>query len=410
MAARSGASLGALLPRNRLPLVARPPGRANSTLVKTVLEILFWLSVGLLAWSQVGYPLALVLLQMVLRRPGAPSAIKGDDVPFVTIVVAAYREATVIERRVKNLRQLDWPADRLEIIVACDGSDDGTVEAARAAGADQVLDLPRGGKVRAQDTAVKAATGELIAFSDANSTWRPTALRYLLAPFSDSSVAYVCGRVRFERGDGTNQEGLYWRFEMFIRGLEARLSSVTAGNGAIYAVRRSDYVEVDPVMGHDLKLPFTLVKLGHRAVEAPAASATELMVPSLEGEFARKRRMMSHAWPIVIKGGLLSPRGYSPLYAFMIFSHRAIRYASPLLHAVALLTSAILALGSTFWAAIFVLQALLLGAALLGSRVKAKPLLIARYYVFMTAAIGAGWWDWARHGTEAGWEPPEGTR
>lgn len=373
-------------------------------------ELLFWLSAGLLVWSQAGYPLFLAAMQAVLRRPSPPRPLRGDDVPFVTVVVAAYREATVIERRIANLRALDWPADRIELVVACDGSDDGTQEAARAAGADVVLDLPRGGKIRAQNAAVRAARGELIAFSDANAVWKPDALRALAAAFADPKVAYACGRVRFENADGTNQEGLYWRFEMFIRGLEAKLSSVTAGNGAIYAVRATDYVEVDPVMGHDLKLPFTLVKAGRRSIEAPLAQATELMVPSIEGEFARKRRMMSHAWPIVIKGGLLSPKGYSPLYALMIFSHRAIRYASPLLHAVALISSAVLAPGSAFWTVVLVGQLLILAAAFAARWVSSRPLLVCRYYVLMTAAIAGGLWEWARHGTEAGWEPPEGTR
>jgi glycosyltransferase involved in cell wall biosynthesis len=352
----------------------------------------------------------LTVLQALLRKPSPPRPLRGDDVPFVTVVVAAYREATVIERRIQNLRALDWPAGRIELIVACDGSDDGTPEAARAAGADTVLDLPRGGKIRAQNAAVRAARGELIAFSDANAVWKPDALRALAAAFNDPEVAYVCGRVRFGNADGTNQEGLYWRFEMFIRGLEAKLSSVTAGNGAIYAVRASDYVEVDPVMGHDLKLPFTLVKAGRRAIEAPLANATELMVPSIEGEFARKRRMMSHAWPIVIKGGLLSPKGYSPLYALMIFSHRAIRYASPLLHVVALISSAALAPGSVFWTVVFGGQLLILVAAVAAKWAPSRLLLVCRYYVLMTAAIAGGFWEWTRHGTEAGWEPPEGTR
>lgn len=391
-------------PPAELPGILRP--------VTLAFEVLFWASIGLLAWSQVGYPLFLLILQALLRRPSAPSPIRGDDVPFVSIVIAAYREEPVIARRVRNMRALDWPADKLEVIVACDGSDDGTQEVARAAGADVVLDLPRGGKVRAQDAAVKAAKGDLIAFGDANSQWKPSALRNLLAPFFESDdVAYVCGRVRFENSEGTNQEGLYWRMEMMIRGLEAKLASVTAGNGAIYAMRKKDYVEVDPVMGHDLKMPFTIVKNGHRATEAPGAQAVELMVPSLEGEFARKRRMMSHAWPIVVKGGLLSPKGYSPLYALMIFSHRAIRYASPFLHVIALVASVVLAAaGSTFWALVVAAQGLVFLGAVVGGRVKSRPLLILRYYVLMTASIAGGWWDWWRHGTEAGWEPPEGTR
>ena len=103
---------------------------------------------------------------------------------------------------------------------------------------------------------------------------------------------------------------MYWRYELWLRAQESALASVTAGNGAIYAVRREAYVEVDPVMGHDLSFPFLMVKRGRRAVYAPEARATEKMVPTIEGEWRRKRRMMSHAWPIVLRGGLLSPRGY----------------------------------------------------------------------------------------------------
>lgn len=375
-----------------------------------LLEIVFWVSAGLLVWSQVGYPLMLRGVALVRRPPVSRGPIEGDQVPLVTVVVAAYREAGVIARRIENLRELDWPAGRLELIVACDGSDDGTAAAATAAGADLVLDLPRGGKVSAQNAAVRHAKGDIVAFSDANSLWDGDALRALIGAFEDERVAYACGRVRFVRTDGTNEEGLYWRYEMSVRGLESRLASVTAGNGAIYAVRRRDYVEVDPVMGHDLKLPFTLVKRGRRAVEAPLAQARELMVPSLEGEFQRKRRMMSHAWPIVIDGGLLSPSGYPPFYALMIASHRAIRYFSPFLHLLAIFTSAILAFGSAFWLVILGLQLALVAAAVAGKWISWRPLGVCRYYVLVTSAIALGGWDWARHGTPAGWEPPEGTR
>ena len=153
--------------------------------------------------------------------------------------------------------------------------------------------------------------------------------------------------------DATNQEGLYWRYEMALRALESRLGSITAGNGAIYATRRDVLHEVDPIMGHDLSFPFNMVKRGWRAVYVPAARATEKMVPSIEGEFARKRRMMSHAWPIVLRGGLLSPRGYPPLYALMIVSHRVLRYAAPFLHVVAFVASAALVSESPVYAVAF---------------------------------------------------------
>jgi Glycosyltransferase like family 2 len=375
-------------------------------------KVALWGSAGALVYAQAGYPLLLAVLARRRAPAEPPPPRPGGAEPVVSLVVAAHREAGVIADKVANARALDWPADRLEVIVACDGSPDDTAARARAAGADRVLELPRGGKVRAQDAAVRVARGDLLAFSDANARWEPGALGALVARFADPRVGYACGQVRFVSEGGTNQEGLYWRYEMAVRALESRLASVTAGNGAIYAVRREAYVEVDPVMGHDLKLPFTLVKDGWRAVYEPEARASEKMVPTIEGEFARKRRMMSHAWPIVLRGGLLDPRGYPPLYALMIASHRVLRYFGPFLHVVALLASLALSGrgGGRLHRAALAAQLALLAAAAAGGRVRARPLLVARYYVLTTASIAAGLWDHARHGTAAGWAPPEGTR
>ena len=270
----------------------------------------------------------------------------------------------MIAERIANLRALDYPHERLELIVACDGSPDDTAERARAAGADLVLELPRGGKIRAQDAGVERSHGEIVAFSDANVTWQPDALRRLIAPFADARVGYVCGDVRLVSQDGDNQEGLYWRYEMAIRRLESRLRSVTGGNGAIYATRREAYLVVDPIMGHDLSFPFKMVKRGWRAVYAPDARASEKMVPTIEGEFARKRRMMGHTWPIVVRGGMLSPRGYDPLYALMIASHRILRYLSPFLHLVVLGTNiALLGSGWVYIVTLAVQVAVLVGGA-----------------------------------------------
>jgi cellulose synthase/poly-beta-1,6-N-acetylglucosamine synthase-like glycosyltransferase len=362
----------------------------------------FWISTTLLAWTQALYAPALALLRRALGSP--PTAPSGDVTPPVTLIIPAYQEAAVIAAKVANARALDYPG--LEIIVAVDGADPATVEQAQQA--DQVLELPRGGKIRAQDQAVKQARGEIVAFSDANAMWDAAALRHLVEPFADPQVAYACGQVTFTNDAGTNQEGLYWRYEMWLRASESALASVTGGNGAIYAVRKSAYIEVDPIMGHDLSFPFNLVKRGHRAVYVPAARATEKMVPSIEGEWARKRRMMSHGWPIVVKGGLADPRGYPPLYALMIVSHRLLRYGTPLLHVItALATLALLRQGAVYKLAAAA-QAALIAAAL--SNRRAKPFLIARYYVLTTAALAAGLYDWLRHGTPAGWDAPEGTR
>ncbi|HKH18930.1 MAG TPA: glycosyltransferase [Solirubrobacteraceae bacterium] len=374
---------------------------------------IFWGAAVKLAWTQVGYGAFLALLRRARGNP--PVAPAGDaGTPPVSLIVAAYGEERVIAAKVANALALDWPRDRLELVVAVDGGADSgadsTAERARAAGADVVLELPRGGKVRAQDAGVAASHGELIAFSDANAGWEPGALRALVAPFADPEVGYVCGQVRFVNERGTNQEGLYWRYEMWLRANESALASVTAGNGAIYALRREAYIHVDEVMGHDLSFPFNVVKRGRRAVYAPAARAIEKMVPSIAGEGVRKRRMMSHAWAIVLRGGMLSPRGYPPLYALMIASHRVLRYTAPLLHlAAAAATLALLRHGPAYRAAALA-QAGLLGAAAAGGRVRLRPALVARYYVATTAALGAGLYDHLRHGTPAVWESAEGTR
>jgi cellulose synthase/poly-beta-1,6-N-acetylglucosamine synthase-like glycosyltransferase len=368
------------------------------------MRVAFWLSTGLLVYAQAGYG---VLLAALSRLRRAAPAYAPAEPPSVSLVVAAYAEEAVIADKVANALALDYPRDRLEIVVACDGSPDATPALAREAGADVVLELAHGGKIRAQDAAVERSVSDIVAFSDANAIWERDALRRLVEPFADPQVGYACGQVSFLNRAGTNQEGLYWRYEMWLRAMESRLASVTGGNGAIYATRREDYLVVDPVMGHDLSFPFNMVKRGRRAVYAPAARATEKMVPSIEGEFARKRRMMSHAWPIVLRGGLLSPRGYPPLYALMVASHRVLRYASPFLHLVAFAANAALLSQGWVYVAAFALQCALLLAALAGG---IRPFLVARYYVLTTASIAAGLWDWARHGTPAGWAPAEGTR
>ncbi len=384
----------------------------------TALEILFWLSAGLLVWTQLGYAAAMAaiarLFAPVVSPPAAAAA--AGRLPSLSLIVAAHDEQEVIAAKVANALALDYPRELLEVIVACDGCADATAARARAAGADVVLELPRGGKIRAQDAAVRGARGEIVAFSDANALWEPDALRALAGAFADARVGYACGQVRFvqaARGDGaTNQEGLYWRYELGVRSLESRLRSVTAGNGAIYATRREAYMEVDPIMGHDLSFPFKMVKRGWRAVYVPGARATEKMVPSIEGEFARKRRMMSHAWPILVRGGMLSPRGYGLGYGLMILSHRILRYATPALHAVALLANLLLVVeeAGVLYAVTLGLQLALLGAAALGGSLRARPLLVARYYVLTTASLAAGLWDWLRHGTAASWDAAEGTR
>jgi cellulose synthase/poly-beta-1,6-N-acetylglucosamine synthase-like glycosyltransferase len=361
-----------------------------------VLKPLFWGSAAALAWTHVGYPLAAAALARVRQR----QVRKADMHPRVTVVVAAYNEESVIERRVENLRGLEYPPDFVEVIVTSDASTDRTEELAEAAGA-RVIRNPRGGKVAAQDRAVREATGEIVAFSDANATWAPDALAQLVRSFADPEVGFACGQLVLQAPDGTNREGAYWRYELWLRENESKLGSVTGGNGSIYAVRRSDYVDVDPRFGHDLAFPYLMVQRGRRAVYEPAARAFEKPTPTIESEYRRKVRMFEHCWLITLRGRMLS--GLPPLYLAQMVSHRVLRYGSGLLH-LALLASS---LGLARHGAVYRL-ALCAQAALL-AHAAARPGL-PRYYVLVTWATVEALAGYLRHGVPATWESPEGTR
>jgi cellulose synthase/poly-beta-1,6-N-acetylglucosamine synthase-like glycosyltransferase len=393
--------------------------------VTTVAAVLFWLCAALLVYTHAGYPLLLALLvrmdgkrvrplshlpQQRTNTPADAAAPAAATLPTVSLIVPAYDEEEVIAAKVTNALALDYPRERLQVIVASDGSVDATAERARAAGADLVLELPPGGKVAALNAGAEQAGGEILAFSDANSVWAPEALRRLVAPFADPSAAYVCGQVRFTDPEGGNLEGAYWRYEMAVREMESRLGGITAGNGAIYAVRRDAYLPLAASGSHDLSFPFLFAKRGGRSLYEPSARASEKMVPTIEGEWARKRRMMVGLWDIVVGEGMLSPRGYSPLFAFELLSHRVLRYLSPLLHLVVLLANIALLGDGWFYDVTFALQVALLVAALLGRWLPATPFRVARYYVLTTASIAVGLWDRARRGAGGRWEKAEGTR
>jgi cellulose synthase/poly-beta-1,6-N-acetylglucosamine synthase-like glycosyltransferase len=367
-----------------------------------VSKTVFWGSLGALVWTHLGYPVAADLATRIRTRP-----VRRDEAadPSVAVVVAAHNEETVIERRLDNLLALDYPADRMEIVVASDASTDATNVLVHAVAAREprvrLIDCERGGKVAAQDRAVRETESDVVAFSDANATWAPDALRRLVANLADPAVAYVCGQLRLEAADGTNREGVYWRYEMKLREAESRLGSITGGNGSIYAVNRGDYVEVDPRWGHDLSFPYRMVQAGRRAVYEPAAHAFERPTPSNETEYRRKVRMFEHCWEITLRGSMF--RGLPPGYLVAIISHRLLRYGSGVLHLTLLASS--VALAGDGWAYGIVLagQVALIAAALAG-----VP--IARYYALVTWATIVALWNYVRRGVPATWEAAEGPR
>ncbi len=341
-----------------------------------ILEILFWASFAFLAWTHFAYPAFAALLARL-----APRRVRKADIePTIAVIIAAYNEEPVIARRIENLLALDYPKDKLQIVVTSDASSDRTEEIAAAYPGVKVIRNERGGKVAAQNRAVRETESELVAFSDANATWSEDALSKLVRSFADDDVAYVCGQLKILAADGSNKEGVYWRYEMLQRAAESTLGSVTGGNGSIYAVRRSDYVEVDPRFGHDLSLPYVMEK----------------PTPSNETEYRRKVRMFEHCWLIVLRGRML--RRLGPLYAIEIVSHRLLRYGSGLLHVVLLGTSLALVAHGGIYDIVLAGQIVLLAAAAVGVG-------IARYYVLVSWATLVALLNYLRRGVPATWQP-----
>jgi cellulose synthase/poly-beta-1,6-N-acetylglucosamine synthase-like glycosyltransferase len=363
--------------------------------------MLFWGSVGALGWTHVGYPLLTAALAGLRPRPVA----KREIEPSVTLIVAAHDEEAVIERRLENLLALEYPPEQLELVVVSDGSADRTDRLVESVAASEprvrLIRVPRGGKVVAQDRAVTSTGGEILAFSDANALWKPDALRKLVRNLADPAVGYVCGGHFYEPADGTNREGVYSRFEGWLRANESRTGSITAGVGPIYAMRRDDYIELDPRFGHDLALPYLMVQRGLRAVVEPEAIGWEKPARDIEDEYRRKIRMFEHCWLILVRGRML--RGVGPGYMLAVVSHRHLRYATGLLHLTLLGSSTALAGAGRVYRLALAAQGVLLAAAAVRSGV-------ARYYVLVTWATVPALLNYLRAGVPPEWEKAEGTR
>lgn len=288
---------------------------------------LFWSALGVIAYTYVVFPLV-VLLRAALRPRPHRSA---DVTPSVTMVIAARNEAAGIGAKLENLLSLDYPADRLEVVVASDGSDDGTDEvvAAYADRGVRLVSLPRLGKAPALDAAVAQANGDVLVFSDANSIYAPDALRALVRPFADPLVGGVAGDQRYLGAIDTDAiasgERSYWDLERRLKTAESLSGNVISATGAIYAVRRSLFGPVSPGVTDDFFTSTGVIAHGYRLVFAPDAVAYEPVSKTAEIELGRKVRVMTRGLRgVLLRRELLDPRRHG-FYALQLFTHKVLR-------------------------------------------------------------------------------------
>ena len=288
---------------------------------------LFWASAGLVIYTYLAFP-AIVLLRAMLRPTPYRS---GDITPSVSLVIAAYNERRGIGAKIENSLALDYPHDRLEIIIASDGSDDGTDDIVRrhAASGLRLLSLPRGGKAAALNAAVAASSGEILVFSDANSAYATDAVRALVRPFADPTVGGVAGDQRYQPGtaaDGTAEgERAYWNFDRVLKEAESRAGSTISATGAIYAIRRSLFRGVPVGVTDDFAVSTSVIAQRRRLVFAPDAVAWEPVSSSGVAEWGRKVRVITRGLRGVYeRRDLLDPRQHG-FYAVQLFSHKLLR-------------------------------------------------------------------------------------
>lgn len=363
-------------------------------------EIIFWLSLLLLIYVYVGYP---ALVALVALRPRIVQKDPGY-LPTVSILIPAYNEAAHIEQTLRNKLALDYPADRLEIRVVSDASDDGTDEIVQRVAAESPVSVllhrqvPRRGKTAGINALAGQATGEILAFADANSLWAPDALRRLVANFADGNVGYVTGKMVYTQADGSlvgDGCSTYMRFENWLRERETAVGSIVGVDGGIDAMRRSLYRPPHDAQLPDFVQPLMVIEQGRRVVYEPAAVLKEPALDDSGAEFEMRVRVALRAlWTLKDMAHLMNPFRHG-VFALQLISHKLLRYLAfvPLVtlmaaHAALLTHSAFYALAGVAHAGFYVLAYLGHRRARSGGEV--SPWLAIPYY-FVLVNLACAW-------------------
>jgi cellulose synthase/poly-beta-1,6-N-acetylglucosamine synthase-like glycosyltransferase len=296
-----------------------------------IAAIIFWLALGLIVYAYAGFPLLLLVRARIWR---SAAVIRTASIePPVSMIVVAHNEAATIAAKIENAYSLDYPADKLEVIIASDGSDDGTNEIVAEYDRPglRLLILPRSGKIPALNAAVMQARGEVLVFSDANSMFAPNALRALVAPFADMRVGAVGGNQCYVREGAQHMassgERLYWKYDRMLKTAQSRVGSITAATGAIHAIRRELFQPVPTGVSDDYMTSTRAVASGYRLVFEPAAIAYETVAPSERAEFSRKMRIIVRGLRgLWITRDLFNPIRYG-FYSVQLFAHKFLRWS-----------------------------------------------------------------------------------
>ncbi|HEX7181894.1 MAG TPA: glycosyltransferase family 2 protein [Thermoanaerobaculia bacterium] len=378
----------------------------------------FWVSLATAAYIYFGYPALIFLVSRLRPRP-----VRRGGEPTVTVVIPVYNEEEVIAEKIANTLALDYPSDRLEALVVSDGSTDGTEAVVRRFEADsggrvRLLALPRRGKAFALNDGARAARGEILVLTDANTLLEPGSLRPLVDPFADPEVGGVCGnkKQRPPAGGDTTAEGenLYWRYDKWQKGLESRAGSIFAADGTLYAVRKSLYVPIaDPAQADDIAISARVVLQGYRLLYEPRAVAWEEAPAEGREEFRRKVRVTNHSVRALWNLG----RGLwtSGFYSVELLSHKFFRHLVPFFLIPLFLANAVLAAGgSPFFITLFAGQVLFYGLALAGFALRgtrlgrAKPFTVPYYFCLVNASAFLGVLSILRGRRLHAWTPRSG--
>lgn len=379
------------------------------------IEIAFWVSAGLILYAYVGYPVLIGLLSRCVPRPRftVPNSAASAGLPSVSLIIAAYKEESIILQRINNALAMDYPADKIEILIGCDGNEDATGELVRGVHDSRVRLMQfekRRGKPSVLNDCAAAARGEILAFSDANTFWNRDALLRLVSPFRNHRVGGVCGQLLLtDPVTGGNVDGLYWRYENFLKRCEGRLGALLGFNGAIYAMRKSLWQPIPPqTIVDDFLIGMRIHQQRQRLLFDEAAVAHEESAPTVAAEFHRRARIgaggfQSLCWLLP----LLAPWHGSVAFAF--WSHKVLRWLCPLFMVIALAANLLLIPHHWGYAALFISQVAFYGLAIAGlyspgQGVSSKLLKLSSLFVSMNAALAVGFYRWAGNRQSGAWK------